>query len=342
MGHDGTESSDKEPHHETPEQGMATGPPEQSDSLFEHLPFPALQYHFDDETVAITRVNPEFKRVFDTHPSENRSLEAVLGHGCETPEDVLAAVRNNERTQEYVDWSVGGDSRSFQYNLLPSVGVLLFEDITEWEREQRDLQDRAMRLESFASIVSHDLRNPLEVAQIRLEAAQDTDEEIHFEKALDALDRMKRIITDVRSLTIKDEEISTKDSVQLQDVAQAAWETVDTQSASLEIEDGPPLEADDDYLQQSLENLLRNAIEHGGDGVQITIRRTEDGFVVADDGSGIPPEEQDDVFEAGFTTADSGTGLGLSIVKRIANAHGWAVDVTTSDSGGACFRFFIH
>jgi signal transduction histidine kinase len=90
-------------------------------------------------------------------------------------------------------------------------------------------------------------------------------------------------------------------------------------------------------LKQLCENLFRNAVAHGGDGVTVTIGELEDGFYVADDGAGISDEERDEVFEAGYSTADDGTGLGLTIVEAIADAHGWEVRITESEAGGARF-----
>ena len=75
------------------------------------------------------------------------------------------------------------------------------------------------------------------------------------------------------------------------------------------------------------------------DGVTITIGALEDGFYVADDGPGIPPEEREAVFESGYSTGESGTGLGLSIVEQVAREHGWTVDLGESADGGARFEF---
>jgi signal transduction histidine kinase len=89
---------------------------------------------------------------------------------------------------------------------------------------------------------------------------------------------------------------------------------------------------------------LRNAAEHGstgnqnpadGDGVTVTIGDLPDGFSVADDGPGIPPDERDRVFDAGYSSGREGTGFGLAIVAEVAAAHGWSVTVTESETGGA-------
>jgi signal transduction histidine kinase len=94
------------------------------------------------------------------------------------------------------------------------------------------------------------------------------------------------------------------------------------------------LRADRDRLCRLVENLLHNAVEHGGSGVTITVGATDEGFYVADDGPGIPPDRRDRVFESGYSTAAAGTGFGLSIVAEIAEAHDWSVTATESAAGG--------
>lgn len=99
------------------------------------------------------------------------------------------------------------------------------------------------------------------------------------------------------------------------------------------------LRADPDRLRQVFENLLQNAVDHGDGDVTVRIGTVgETGFYVADDGPGIPPEEREDVFDAGHTTADDGTGFGLAIVEKIVEAHGWEISVAESDAGGARFE----
>ena len=77
----------------------------------------------------------------------------------------------------------------------------------------------------------------------------------------------------------------------------------------------------------------------GDAAVRVRVGRTDEGFYVADDGSGIDPEQRDAVFEPGHTTAPDGTGFGLAIVERIAEAHEWTVSVTEGREGGARFEF---
>jgi signal transduction histidine kinase len=121
-------------------------------------------------------------------------------------------------------------------------------------------------------------------------------------------------------------------------VATNSWQTVDTAQAALETDTTRAVEADRSRLQQLFENLYRNAIEHGGDDVTVSVGAMDDGFYVADTGSGIPESDREDVFEAGYSTNENGTGFGLRIVEQIADAHGWEVAITESEEGGARFE----
>jgi signal transduction histidine kinase len=99
------------------------------------------------------------------------------------------------------------------------------------------------------------------------------------------------------------------------------------------------IQADRSRLQQLLENLMRNSVEHGDKTVTVVIGDLNNGFYVADDGPGIPEPERDEVFEAGYSTATEGTGFGLNIVQKVVDAHGWDVQIAESESSGARFEF---
>jgi hypothetical protein len=207
----------------------------------------------------------------------------------------------------------------------------------------------------IASVVSHDLRNPLDVAEARLRAARETGDEEHFDHLERAHDRMERIVRDVLTLARGQTAVDPVTEVAVEAVAADAWETVDTGDASLSVaEDLPTVEADPDRFRRLFENLFRNSIEHGtgaansaGDRssetdegpVRVRLGATAGGFFVADDGSGIPPADRERVFAPGYTTDRTGAGLGLTIVERIATAHGWTVTATDAATGGARFDF---
>ena len=220
--------------------------------------------------------------------------------------------------------------------------MITLTDVSEREQYRQRLERQNERLEEFASIVSHDLRNPLNVAEGRLELALETGELEHLEHVEDAHQRMKELIEDLLSLAQSGLEIDETEPVALNELARESWEIIENIEARLvvDFDDSMTIQADRERLRQLLENLYRNAIEHGGHDVTITIGSLSDdvGFFVEDDGVGIPEEHRDDVFEAGFTTQDGGTGFGLAIVAEIVKAHEWEITVQESPTGGTRFE----
>jgi len=187
--------------------------------------------------------------------------------------------------------------------------------------------------ELVASVVSHDLRNPLDVAN---RVAQETGATDHLSTVADAHDRMERIIDDVLTLSRVGE--PDRRHVDVAATARAAWDTVATGDAELVVDAPPTADADPNTLERLFENLFRNVTEHAGSAPTVRLGTVTDGFYVADDGPGIPPGERDEVFRSGYTVDGTGTGLGLAIVGRIVAAHGWEVQVTEADDGGARFE----
>jgi len=212
------------------------------------------------------------------------------------------------------------------------------------EREQ-ELRDRESeiarerdRLDSFASVVSHDLRNPLHVASSRLELLADESESEHVQAASNALDRMERLIEDLLVLAREGQTVHDPGLVDLRDVAEESWTTARTAQATLVCETDQTVRADRNRLRQVFENLFRNATEHAGPEATVTVGALPGGFYIEDDGPGIPESELDRVFESGYSTSDGGNGLGLSIVRQILTAHGWEVRATDGEHGGARFE----
>jgi PAS domain S-box-containing protein len=213
------------------------------------------------------------------------------------------------------------------------------QNITERAEDKRELERQNERLEEFSRVVSHDLRNPLRVADGRLELIREECESAHIDDIARALDRMDALIEDLLTLAREGNQVDETESVGLANVAKNGWQTVNTEQATLETDTTQAVEADRSRLQQLFENLYRNAVEHGGDDVTVSVGAMDDGFYVVDAGSGIPESDREEVFEAGYSTTEDGTGSGLRIVEQIAAAHGWESAVTESEQSGARFEF---
>ncbi|RDZ48176.1 hybrid sensor histidine kinase/response regulator [Haloferax sp. Atlit-19N] len=221
--------------------------------------------------------------------------------------------------------------------------VAMIRDISEQKEREAELVEQNERLDRFTSVVSHDLRNPLQVAMGRLEMLQDDCDSDHLDDIDRALDRMDDLISDLLILAHNGNGAMEVEPVGLADLARACWQNVVTDGATLTVETDAVVDADRDQLQQLLENLFRNSVEHGsGDGdVTVTLGETDRGFFVEDTGQGIPESDRDTVFEAGYTTSSEGTGFGLNIVSQVAAAHGWEVRVSEGTDGGARFEFRV-
>lgn len=255
--------------------------------------------------------------------------------------------------------------------------------LTRWAGYELERQRSRERIEQFAELVTHDLRNPLNAAQMNLvmigrllerdrtaedetadpSAGEDDNQHDKLSQFIEsterALARMEDIITDTLALAHGEQRLGPDDvaPVQLRTIVEASWEQAGSAEALLQIESGPatnggrPDEASSEdaasspetflahkgRLRQLLENLIRNAIDHAGPDVTVTVGRTKDGFFVADDGPGIPPNEREQVFETSYSTREGGTGLGLSIARAVADAHGWSLSVSESAACGARF-----
>jgi len=307
--------------------------------VFDAHPDPMIYYVDRNGDPRVAATNAAFDATF---PRDGESLVDALPVA-----DGAASIVEEICTREAVDMErqchdADGTARyRLRARTLAGGGLVVLTELPD-DYPSDALRRENERLEEFASIVSHDLRNLIDVARTRVDAGADTGNHAHFEKSIEALDRMTDIVEDLLTLVRNGRIVESPRRVDPADAVDVAWRTVETGDATLTVvDDLPALSADPGPLQQLLENLFRNAVQHGSAGegpATVTVGRLDGGFYVADDGPGIPPDQREDVFEAGFTTEREGTGLGLRIVERIARAHGWDVTATESTAGGARFE----
>jgi len=224
--------------------------------------------------------------------------------------------------------------------------VINTREVTDRNATETEHAEPTRNFDEFAKVVSHDLRNPLNVASGHVELlyedlkGNDADVRERLEKVIHAHDRMETLIADLLTLARSGKDVDEMRWIPFESLSQRCWRNVSTGNAEVSIEFDGEVRADTSRLQQLLENLIRNAVEHGGEGVTVTIGETDDrdGFYVADDGTGIPDPLRDQVFRNGFSTNSDGTGFGLAIVRGVADVHGWEVETAESRDGGARFE----
>lgn len=225
--------------------------------------------------------------------------------------------------------SFDGDEQRFVELLTRWIGHEI-----EREHHYRALDAQNERLNEFAGVLAHDLRNPLTSAYGYTELASETVSEPESEylgTALESLDRMDEMITETLSLARDGIDVGERESVRLSAVARSAWNTVDPDTATLEIVEDRSIRADTSRLRHLFENLFRNVDEHCGPGTRVTVEGTDDGFAVEDTGPGLPADIADSLF--GGEYGDGRRGLGLLIIERVVSGHGWTGEAHATDTG---------
>jgi PAS domain S-box-containing protein len=272
-----------------------------------------------------------YRRLFETHFEQQPAVISQFDDGS----PVFAVTADGERFPVEINaWVI--EDTDYDQPLFQGV----FRDISERLRRQRELQRQNERLDEFAGVISHDLRNPLAVAQGRATLLEEERESEHIEPLQTALNRMSEIIDDTLTLARNGQQVSEMEPVNVVSTIGNCWEMVETDAATLEIDGDATIRADPDRLRHTFENLLRNAIEHGGDDITIRVGQADENTIyIEDDGPGVPDAERDAVFTPGYSSKSDGTGFGLAIVQRLAEAHGWNITLTDSETGGARFEF---
>ncbi|WP_336325294.1 PAS domain-containing protein [Halovenus sp. HT40] len=293
------------------------------------------------------------------------SAEDVLGYEPAELEGspVFEYIHPDDRERigsEFADLVESGETKRVEYRFKQSDGswawlesvasdrtesplsgyVITTREITDRKRREQELVAQNEKLDAFTSFVSHDLRNALNVATLRLDLAEREHESDHLTAIEQTLDRMEQLIEDLLILAQRGETGGQTDRVRLERIARGAWANLDAPDAELDIDVSGSIQGDESRLTSLVENLFHNAIEHTDGAVTVTLDRLDagEGFYVADDGPGLSKEAQNRLFETGYSTKDDGTGLGLAIVEQVAIDHGWDVTVTESTDGGARFE----
>ncbi|PSQ47413.1 histidine kinase [Halobacteriales archaeon SW_6_65_15] len=314
-----------------------------------------------DDTFHVAWVNQAVLRYFGIEREKTvgrdgrRLVSDRLKHAFAEPEAfadrVVATYADNATTQEFECRVEPGPNRERRHLLHQSQPIEsgfyeggrleLYYDVTERKRRERELREKNDRLESFASMLAHELRNPVTIGQIYSQQLPNETDSEAVEYVAEAFDRIEEMIDVMLVLTRRREAVGERSSVRLAEVVREAWEDVEAPEATLAVDVDRSIQADETYVRHLFRNLLENAVEHGGSGVTVTVGGLPSGFYVADDGPGIPPEGRDAVFEAGYTTAagQGGTGLGLAFVRELTDVYGWKCALTDSASGGARFEF---
>ncbi|MEY7849299.1 GAF domain-containing protein [Natrarchaeobius sp. A-rgal3] len=343
-------------------------------SLFERFPEPAVHYEIDGEQVIRRDVTETYADVFDVdrEPVVDVHTEVgVLLPGVKRRRAALReAAKTGERRQFVSRIEVGDEVREYRITVVPLEagdgsdareadrnphGVVVYDDLTEANRRERNLATAERRLATVAELVDDDVRTLLNVTRGFLDIAEETGDREHFVEIADAQHQQRELLDRLVGIARGNGPSAEAEPVALGDVVQRAWEAVETDDAKLVIQavDDHALEADDEQLQELFERLLPVTIERADgneraesgepaesdESVVVTVDTTPDGFRVGGRRSGVEETaaDRDSSPVSDRTVEGDVAAFDLETVERIAAAHGWNVDVAGGVDGPVFF-----
>ncbi|MFW5917752.1 MAG: PAS domain S-box protein, partial [Halorubrum sp.] len=199
-------------------------------ALFTNVPDPAIAYDYVDGEPIVRQVNDAFEATFgyDAETVLGESLDDyIVPPDAESEADELnGRLQRGENVRREVTRITADGARHFILHVIPihldaanAAGYAIYTDVTERREREETLRRQNERLDEFASIVSHDLRNPLSVAEGYVDLARETGDVDHLAKAADAIDRMDELVADLLSLARQGRAVGETESVSLSAVA---------------------------------------------------------------------------------------------------------------------------
>lgn len=233
----------------------------------------------------------------------------------------------------------------------PTGAVTVMQDVTDYKKMDKEMQrlDRLSLISQMASGLAHEIRNPLTVIKGYLQfLRKKTPEEMNeqFDLVLTELVHVEKIITDF--LTLATNKNTSKTEKNINEIIEEVYPLLFAHAVQrgieieLNLQEIPALPVDEKEIKQLILNLCLNSIEaitDSGGKILIETIKTAD-YVqlrVKDNGSGIPSEHVDKIFDPFYTTKTSGTGLGLSVCSSIVHRHCGAMELESAVGHGTQF-----
>lgn len=215
--------------------------------------------------------------------------------------------------------------------------------------EEAERDRRLVSLGQMASVLAHEIKNPLAAlkghAQLLAERLpEDGRERRSADRVVHSAVRLEALTEDLLSL-VRSNRVDAQD-VSPENLVRDSLGQVDCDAFEIDVTSAPDhWRLDPNRMQQVLVNLLQNAADASPKGSAPSVSAFEKGdalvFRVRDHGPGLPVGEEERIFEPFFTKKTQGTGLGLAVAQRIVELHGGMIQGRTLASGGAEFEVVI-
>jgi signal transduction histidine kinase len=221
--------------------------------------------------------------------------------------------------------------------------ALILTDVTDVERQRRQIQRQQAQFDDFAEAITHELRNTLNIVRGSLEAAEmrvdeDADQEVgaNIDTALETTDRMTSVVGDLSTLARFARAVEETEQIQVGAVAQETWNARGSEAGRLTVESDATVAADRTRLELLFERLFQFAVANGA--TEVVVDATDVAIVVTDDGTPLADDQVTKAFAYGEAVPSASSGMALPVVRTIAESHGWHVTVDTSYTDGVRLR----
>ena len=336
----------------------ATAAPASSTSatLIEALPVAAVVVDADDEVVLVNDAARELGAVFGdaiaSAPGLRETIRLARRSDQPVEDEIALALPTGFRFVPVGERTIPVRVRASRVDDGGRV-VLVFDDLTEQRRIEAVRRD-------FVANVSHELKTPVGALSLLAEALSDCADDpaatVRFTERIGIeASRLARLVQELIDLSRLEGADPVPDA-RVVDLAHVVAEAVDRTRAAADvnavrinvISAEPALVSGDSHqLVTAVANLVENAVAYSPGGSRVTVGLTRaDGWIelsVADEGIGIPADEQERVFERFYRSdparsrATGGTGLGLAIVKHVTQGHGGEVSLWSAEGKGSTF-----
>jgi signal transduction histidine kinase len=294
-----------------------------------------------DDDDRVRAVNDQAR---DRFPSLDDAVGAPLADAAPTiadhldgDDDVLAVWRGDD-TEYYLvadsTFALGGSHLG---------RALVLTEITETERQRREVERHNAQLEGFAAGVNHELRNAVQVATgyadhagSALESGDVTAARDSLQKVSAAVDRMADRVSDLSTVARYGRTVRGTESVSVRDCAEDAWGNAATTDLSLSVHGDTTVDADPVRVTELFESAFAFAAGNGAS--ELTVDITDGELVVTDDGDPPAVDDPERFFDYGDAVPTSEAGMRLPNVRTLARVHGWAATIDTDYQDGVRIR----
>ncbi|MFO7966187.1 MAG: HAMP domain-containing sensor histidine kinase [Archaeoglobaceae archaeon] len=188
--------------------------------------------------------------------------------------------------------------------------------------------------------IRHDISNDLTIINNSLEAYKEVKDEKLLENAMNVIKRSFELVEDMKELEAL---VSSGNTLEPHNVREVLENIVCRYGIQTSIEGDCTVIADK-ALTSVMNNIVANAVKHGkADRIDVSIE-DEDNFCwikIADNGSGIPPEVKERIFDEGFSSCKS-NGLGLYIVRKTIERYGGRVQIEDNQPHGTVVNLILN